>query len=457
MDTMKKDEIQKQMTQISEISDAKLEENQSIEDITYYHDFSIGNSNIAKENVYIVKITNQKERETGDKSEKKNNEIPNDSDALEKYTTYEIYDKNNNLIATVNKDGKVKLTDEYLQEIQKSYGEYINKLNLDDIDFGEMAELSNKDLRLSKEELAEYKEKQSEKEDNQEKTKEEEKEEEKTSEKENEQEEKEETAKVLGIEPEDIKSISSIDPKQKVTDKETLEDIMPEAAQYEELKIALTNPTEKSNGTFTIIGVKENGEREVMNSIEPIEGTSGDKSVISMNEDGSMVTEKQVKGLFQINSRSRTDGIAVSIGSYGMMNIDYVQNVRDKETRRAIPIRTKETENQRIATSAVREQGGDPITEVEKEGKNFRDNDIKSKSMDGIDIDESDGKTSLENLKEKIKEEALERDDMSSSELKEFINEKLEEEGLDLSDEERKNTIEEIREEVIDESRFPTR
>ena len=118
---------------------------------------------------------------------------------------------------------------------------------------------------------------------------------------------------------------------------------MPEAANYVSISIAYTN-----QGNFTILGVKSDGTREKINSIEPIEGGATSKSVISINEDGSRVEEKQVKGLMRINARNRDDGIAISIGDYGMMNIDYVSNVMDKENRRTTPIRTREAENQRI-------------------------------------------------------------------------------------------------------------
>lgn len=236
---------------------------------------------------------------------------------------------------------------------------------------------------------------------------------------------------------------------------------MPETASYKEISIVYSGKDSKSNGKFTIMGVKENGTREILNSIEPVEGVATSKSVISVNEDGSQVSEKQVTGLMRINSRSRADGIAISMGDYGMMNIDYVSNVMDKEHRRATPIRTKGGENQRIATAKVRENAGDPKSEIEQEGKNFRQAqkaDIDTQSIDGIDVDKADGTSiTLEELKEMIKEEALEQGDMSRQENEEFIKSKIELSGLQLSEEELTKTVQEVRMEILDESRFSTR
>ena len=428
MEDSKREEVLSKMSEISEIADSGLERNQTREDITYYHELGIGNSGIGQKDAYVVKIMNQRERENGDDTQIQGDE------SSDQYATYAIYDKDNNLIAKVDEKGNISFSEEYRAQIERKYGALANNLNLDSAEMKELQELSNKDLSQSKEELTEYKEKQPESKEREEEGKEqdgkekEEEEKEESPEQETEEDKKEKTAEVLGIKPEDIKSISRIDPNQRVSETETIRDIIPEAAKYKELQISCTNPTEKSSGIFTIIGVNENGEREILNSIDPIEGVYGDKNVISMNEDGSQVTEKQVKGLFQINSGNRTNGIAISIGDYGMMNIDYVQNVRDKETRRAIPIRTKDAENQRILSREMEEQARDTVSEVRKEGENFRKNDINPKSMDGIDEDEADGKMSLEDLKENIKNEALEQDEMSSSELREFIQGKIEDE-----------------------------
>lgn len=464
MESQEKEQILDRMYELGKSIDTRLDtKTQSREDTTYYRDFTFGKSGLAEKNVYIVEIANQKQKDVGDKKQERTKGNEEDS-----YSTYEIYDEDSNLIATVDQEGKIHFSPEYLEKLKDIDEAYFNTLQLEDIDFEKPEELRENDLHVSKEELSDYKEKKQEKEnglepqreeDKQEKNKDEE--EQKHEEQEGEEEKREKTAEALGIKKEDIKSISTIDPRQKITEQYNLVDIMPEAAEYTEISITCTNPTEKSNGTFTMIGIRENGTREVMNSIEPVEGTTGNKSVISINEDGSEVTEKQVKGLLRINARSRMDGIAISIGDYGMMDIDYVSNITDKETRRAIPIRTKDAQNQRIATSEVREQGGDSRQEVRQEGEIFREKEeqgVDPQTIDGIDIDEADGgEMTVEEMKKQIKEATIEQGEMSKGETEAFIKSQINQSGLTLSEGERELITQEIERDVVDELRFETR
>jgi len=458
---MKKEEILNNMVEISKKVDEGIDtKGQERGNTTYYHDFEFGRSGLAANNVYIVEISNQKQIETGDNKEK-----------IDRFSTYEIYDKDQNLIATVTGDGKIHFTEEYIEQLKGIDKGNFEKLDLEDLDFKLPEELKEKDIVMTKEEIREHEQKQldrnkegrPQKEDG---IEEEDKQEEQQKQETEEGEKKEQAAEALGIDSSDIKSICTINPREKITDKYNLVDIMPEAEGYDEVMIAYGSPNEKSHGQFTMLGVSKDGETQSttctpLTSIEPVEGTSTSKNVISVNEDGTQITEKQVKGLFRINSRGRNDGISVSVGDYGMMDIDYVSNVMDKEHRRVTPIRTKETENQRIATAKVRENAGDSLEEMEKEGRIFRareEKGIDPQTLDGIDIDKADGgEMTLEELKEHIKEETLEQGDMSKGEMREFIKSEIAKSGLELSEGEIEHTTEEIEEIVIDESRFPTR
>lgn len=440
MDQSKREIILKQMSDISRKVDEGLEpKTQARGKMAFYSDFEFKGSNLAVRNVHIVEIESQKQDESAD--------------------IYQIYSEDGELIATVSADGKIHFAPEYLEQLKDIDERYFEQLNLENIDFELPRDLSEDDIVITKEELEQHKgiERARETKTKADDSKKEElkkEEEKKEAEAETEEEKKEKAAQVLDVKKDEIKSICSINPQEKITDKYNLIDIMPEAAEYREISIVY------ANGKFNIIGVGEDGNREQLSSIEPIEGTSTSKSVISVNEDGSTVTEKQVKGLFRINSRSRNDGISVSIGDYGMMDVDYVSNVMDRETRRATPIRTREAENQRRATSKVRENAGDSIGEMKKEGEIFREKQkegIDPQSLDGIDIDEADGQgLTLEELKEQIKEKALAKGDMSRGEMQEFIRSEISESGLELSDDEIEEAVEDIREDIVDESRFPT-
>ena len=455
MNRQDREKILNQMSNISDKVDESLEaKTQERGNIIFFGDFEFKGSGLAAKNVHIVEINNQKQTKTANKT-------------VGLRDIYQIYSEEGELIATVSEDGKIHFTPEYLEQLKSIDERYFEQLDLENLEFELPEDLSENDLAITKEELEENKQLERGKDgranarDDENGALNKEEQEEKEPEEETEEEKKEKTAQALGIDIDEIRSICTINPQEKITDKANLVDIMPEAAVYKEISIVCSNPNDKSHGEFTVIGITQDGTRELLNSIEPVEGTSTSNNVISVNEDGSKVTEKQVKGLFAINSRGRTDGISISIGNYGMMEVDYVSNIWDKETRRATPIRTKEAQNQRVTTAKVRENAGDHIEEVDKEGENFRkrqEEGIDPQTLDGVDIDEADGQgITLEELKEQIKEDALDKGDMSRAEIQEFIREKIEESGLQLSDEEIENTTEEIHEEVLDESRFPTR
>ena len=79
MDTFNKEEILSQMVQIGEMVDTQIDRaTQSRESIDFFDDLTVGNSGLAEQNVYVVKIANQNEKDP----------------------SYEIYDKNNNKILT---------------------------------------------------------------------------------------------------------------------------------------------------------------------------------------------------------------------------------------------------------------------------------------------------------------------------------------------------------------------
>lgn len=362
MEDNKKEKIINKMQELSEIVDTELDnKQQKREDITYYDDFEFKGSNLAVKSVYIVEISNKNEEKTADKSE-------------ESYTTYEIYDRNNKKIADVDEKGKIRFNPEFIERLKQIDTNYIEQLNLEDLEFELPEKLSEKDVHLTREELSEEKERDigSKKEEQKDKKEDKKKEEDKEAERETEEEKKQKTAEALGIDETEIKSISTIDINQKVTDQYTLRDMIPEASECDMLTVAYTK-----DGNFTLLGTKRDGTRENLKSVETIEGASTNKNVISINEDGSRVEEKQVKGLMRINARNRDDGLSISIGDYGMMNIDYVSNVMDKENRRATPIRTKEAENQRVASDRVRENAGDSKEEMTAEGKIYRENEEK--------------------------------------------------------------------------------
>lgn len=466
MNQTKRNEILNTMVQIGKQVDSHIDiTQQERENITYYQDFKF---NGEESNRYKFGVEGVYSVETPAKKERKNEDIETNS------VIYELYDKDKNLIATVTEDGKLHFTAEYIESLKEIDPIYFEQLNLEDLNFELPEELQENDITMTREELQNHENRQlaedkiGNKENVSEQKIDEDEKEEQTQD--DEEGKKTQAAEALGIDASEIKSICTINPREKITDKHNLIDIMPEAQGYDEVSIVCSNPNDKSQGRFTMLGVTngqkgEDGKNKTictpLTSVEPVEGTSTGKDVISVNEDGTKVTEKQVQGLFRINSRGRNDGISVSIGSYGMMDVDYVSNVMDKEHRRSTPIRTKGPENVRTPNAEVRENAGDSIDEMEQEGRIFRakeEKGVEPQSLDGIDVDRADGgEMTLEELEEHIKEKTLEQGDMSKAETREFIQSEIENSGLELSDGEIEHATDKIEAKVLDESRFEAR
>lgn len=434
MDNKKKQEIMQTMLEIQNKVEEMLDnKTQEMGNIFLYQNLVFAKSGLGVENAYVVEVKNKEEiLKLDDKAKSKE----------KKSITYQIYDEDKNFIATVDAKGKVQFQEEFLEGLKEVDERYFESLELEDAEFKLPKELQENDLVMSQEEIKNYKATKLAEEKKQE----------------TEEQKKNKSAQALGLGKKDIQAISEINPREKITDTYNLIDIMPEAGKYETIAVVCTKGDSNNSSSFVFLGVDKNGNREKIESIEPLMGTSGDKDVISINEDGTEVQEKQVKGLMRINARGRDDGIAISVGDYGMMDIDYVSNVMDNERRRATPIRTITSQNQRISTAKVRENAGDHETEMEKEGDIFRKREergLEEQSLDAIETDRYYA-TTLEELKEEIVQKALDNEEiaeMSSSELREYIESEIADIGLEITDEERERTVNGIQREISDELR----
>ena len=446
MENKKREEVVNNMIEINKIIAERLEQNnQEMISIEYYNkiQFEGKRAKVEKDDVFIVKIKQNEPivENTKEKGEK-----------VEERFIYEIYDKDNELIATIDENGVTSLSDNILEDLEM----YVDSRDLKDIKIELPKEAEREQLSLGKEELEkEISEREGIKEGKLGKKDEKgEDEEKKDIEQETEDEKKEKAAETLGIDPKSIRSFATIDPNQKVTTDENLIDIMPEAGNYEMVQAVYSEEIGDKgyNGMFTMIGIKEDGTREVLNSVEPVEGTDTDKSVISINEDGSKVERKQVQGLFRINAGNRADGISMSIGDYGRMNIDYVSNIENKETRRAIPMKTEELDGQKEPAYKVMENAADDLDRVDIEGERFNREEkdgVNPQSLDGIDT--VGNEFSVDEIKEMvIKEVVQEGESLTATEIDTLIRQKLDDYNLNLTEEETNEMTTDIHEEVID-------
>ena len=128
------------MLKLRKILQEELAENrQEISNIGYYKDFQFKGTSLGVNDVYIVKIK--------DDSVPEKDIEPREDD--ETYI-YRIYDEDNNLIATVDEEGNVLFSPEYLENIDERY---LETLDLEDAEFELPEELGKDDIVLNSEEL----------------------------------------------------------------------------------------------------------------------------------------------------------------------------------------------------------------------------------------------------------------------------------------------------------------
>lgn len=382
MDTKYRDDRINNMLNLKEILQEELAENrQEISNIGYYKDFQFKGTSLGVNDVYIVKIKDDSVPEQDMK--------PREDD--ETYI-YRIYDEDNNLIATVDKEGNVLFSPEYLENIDERY---LETLDLEDAEFELPEELGKDDIVLNSEEL--------EMEENKKRL--------------------DDVSKVIGSNNinsysemktdqtpafEKVTNKQELDPNTRVTQTETLADMIPEIKEKGIVKIGVvySDHSKGQNGRFSFVGLDKDGQIHNIDSLENTQGTTTGQTVTSINSrDGSVVEEEQVAGLVRINGRNSLNGqeemLSVRVGQYGILEVDYVRAdlSEDKEDRYlSAPI---ETRNIRPTTREVRE--------FMDKSKNVDIEDELKRSEAEID---RDGETKVYNMDDTASNDVLTADDV---------------------------------------------
>lgn len=362
------------------ISERIKERGQQIDSVSYYKDFEFKGSGFGINNAYVVKFKDDEQgKQRADDSEKER-------------IVYEIYDEDNNLVASVNEAGDVEFEPEYIESLKEVNEKYFDTLTLEDAEFKLPEELGKDDIVLTGEEIEE---KQTER-------------------------KLEEVSKEIG--KEDIKSYSEmrtnqtpqfekivnkqeIDPNTRVTQGETLADMIPELREKGIVKVGIVYSKGES-GRFSFIGIDKDGKIQTIDSLQNTQGTTTGQKITSINSrDGSLVEEEQVAGMVKIEGRGQTNGqeemLSVKVGQYGILEVDYVRAdlSRDKEERYfSAPI---ETNNQRPTTREVREA-------MDK----HRNTEISEELKRAEGELDRDGETQLRNIDDTASNDELTPDDI---------------------------------------------
>lgn len=155
---------------------------------------------------------------------------------------------------------------------------------------------------------------------------------------------------------EKISSKSEIKANQKVTDKETIAEILNVEGQgFVDFNIVNSEKLKDNNNTtpFTIVGEKKNGKIEKIDTLEQAYGNNPTKEIQQLNRDGSeMKQNEQVNSIFRIKGRKESQ-IAIDIGPMGTIETALVRTPeQDNQEAISVPI---ETANIRPTTTEIRE------------------------------------------------------------------------------------------------------
>lgn len=382
----KRNEVVENMLSLSEkISEELKQRGQEIDNIGYYKDFEFKGSGLAVNDVFIVKFkdSNDKVPKSRENEEGKEKEL------------YEIYDKDNNLIATVDEAGSVQFEADFVEGLKEINERYFDTLELEEAEFELPEELKKDDLVLTKEEL----------------------EEKQISKK------LDSVGKVIGSKEidsyseiatdqtpqfEKLTNKQELDADIRVTQTETLADLIPELKEKGIVKVGVvySDFSKGQSGRFSFVGIDRNGQIQTIDSLDNIDGTTTGQKVTSLNSvDGSLVEQEQVAGMARLSDRTNTNGeeeyLSVRQGDYGIIEVDYVRADLSKP------------EDERYISAPIETHNIWPTT---REVRDFMDRSKNIEMDDELDRAEPeiarDEETSMENIDDTASNDYVTPDDI---------------------------------------------
>lgn len=233
-------------------------------------------------------------------------------------------------IATIDESSSIVFSQEYLMQMKALSPEIYSLLQEINGQHFELPELQQEDQKLpdinANDEVENFsmnrEELEAKEQENSQETQEQEMEE---TEKEPKSEEDniEKIASKSGLTTADIKSCSTIDPQEKITDSESFEDIANVTGQYTKIFVVASNRNSKDNSRFAFWGLTPDGQVEQIPGLEERNGVNTGKSIYAINRDGSEVKEQQTAALFTLPNQR--EGFSVTIGQYGIVETTYIR------------------------------------------------------------------------------------------------------------------------------------
>ncbi len=288
---MQKKEIEKTMTEIYTYEEQNKEKSTELLDITYYKELLFKSANFAENDIFITKLEKTDKNKTVE--------------------LFKIYDKDGNVIASVDEKGKINFMPEYIEKIKQEYEHYFELLKMDDAILELPKELEKTDIQLDRKQIEEKIEEKD--------TKEEVKEEKQNDIKE-EDNQKQEIAKKKGI------------PENNVLIVKENSNLYKDHPELEKGLIFSKN----EKGIIEAEYIDENGGLQPSKYIMPSD-TAIRQETISMGKDGNPVTKEtpyqvmKTKNLTGRDQDVRDIRINVKVDIYGYLDIEEARQGRSGE------------------------------------------------------------------------------------------------------------------------------
>lgn len=359
MEIDKSNEIKEAManiyTQIAEREDKSTQ----ISDITYYKELAFDSARFVENDVFVTRLSRE-----------------NDKKGAEE--VYEIYNKDGDLVATVDEVGKIHFSPEYIEKLRQEYQEYFEMLNLDNAVLELPEEIKERNITLQPEELEREVQKKKEKQD--EKGKEDE---EKTEEEEEEQEE---------LDPQEEQEQKAIAKKKGIPENNVLivRDNSNFYKDHPEVERNLIFSRDK-DGLVKAEYIDENGELQPSKYIMP--STTGIRQeTVSIGSDGNPVTKESPQQVMQTTNLTGRDQdirdirINVKFDTYGYLDIEEARQGKNGEwAAHDIEVRGRDYNSSQVNEETSIKTG---VADPDKETGTYSSVEKTGLVQDGVQYDE---------------------------------------------------------------------
>lgn len=346
MEQKQPEEIKQTMAEIYTQIAEREGKDTAISNITYYKEFTFDSAKFIENDIFVTKLQKTKGK----------NQVE----------TFEIYNKDGELIATVNEKGKVQFAPEYIELLKQEYKKFFEILKLDEATLELPEKLREEDISLEHDELEKEVEKQ------EQKGKKIEKKQEEKSQDDNSQEQ--EIAKQKGIPTNNVLI---------VRDNSNLYKDHPEIERN--LIFSRDN-----DGKVKAEYIDENGELQPSKYIQP-SNTSVRQETISIGKDGNPVTRETPQQVMRTQNLTKRDQdvrdvrINIKFDQYGYMDIEEARQGRNGEwAAHDIEVRGRDYNSAQVNEETSMKTG---MADPDKETSSYESMENVGKPQDEIQYD----------------------------------------------------------------------